>query len=559
MFRRSLAVVVLALLTSMAANAWIWPLHHKKKNTNPLANVNSQQPDKVLFDRGEDALGHNKYDVARLTFQTLINTYPDSEYVARAKLGIGDAWYKEGGTTALAQAEIEYKDFITFFPNMPEAAEAQLRVADIHYRQMEKPDRDYTHAKRAEEEYRTLIQQFPDSKLVPQAEQHLREVQEVLAQREYDIGHFYYLREAYPAAIARLGTVADRYPLFSQADDALFLLGDSYQRAADNVRHAGRNLRMVGNKQAVQQQKQLTEAAKARMIKMYDDKAAATYARIITQYPLSDHMDDAKHRLQAMGRKVPQPTQQAIAEAKKIEASRSEAGRFSRIMGTFSHAPDVHQAAKVGEPTLQDPAETSAVQVVREATAVANGTSTTGNNTVTLQTLKPGDSLESQPVPKSTDQPSPSDQPASEPASTTPAVTPQTSDATQPSQPAASDSDSQPAGGGSGIEELKPLNNAPQPAGNATQPQPNTAAPQQDNASAPQATPQPQTNAPLVEGAAGSQQSAAVPPPPQVNDAANSSSTDASAQSTDQSSTDKKDQSSSKKKKKKGLQKLNPF
>src|ERR1051326_7659219 len=229
MFRRSLAVVVLALLTSMAANAWIWPLHHKKKNNNPLANLNSQQPDKVLFDRGEDALGHSKYDVARLTFQTLINTYPDSEYVARAKLGIGDAWYKEGGTTALAQAEIEYKDFITFFPNMPEAAEAQLKVANIHYRQMEKPDRDYTHAKRAEEEYRQLILQFPDSKLVPTAEQRLREVQEVLAGREFEIGRFYYLRESYPAAQARLKTLVDSYPLFSQIDEALYMLGSSYE------------------------------------------------------------------------------------------------------------------------------------------------------------------------------------------------------------------------------------------------------------------------------------------------------------------------------------------
>jgi outer membrane protein assembly factor BamD len=416
---------------------------------------------------------------------------------------------------------------------------------------MEKPDRDYTHAKRAEEEYRTLIQQFPDSKLVPQAEQHLREVQEILAQREYDIGHFYYLRESYPAAIARLGTVADTYPLFSQADDALYLLGDSYERAAENIRHARPNMKLAGaNKQRVEQIKELSEASKARMIKMYDDKAAATYARIITQYPISDRADDAKRRLQAMGRKVPQPTQQAIAEAKKIEASRSEAGRFSRIMGTFKHAPDVHQAAKVGEPTLQDPAETSAVQVVREATAVANGANTTGSSTVTLRTLKPGDSLENEPVPKS------SNQPAAEPA-TTPA--PPADQATP--QPSASDTGSQASGNDSGIEELKPLNTAPQPAGSTTAPQQNTAEPQPQTSAPQSQTPEGQTNAPQAEVSASGQQTAALPPPPQVNDAENSGSTDASAQSNDQASSDKdkKDQSSSKKKKKKGLHKLIPF
>jgi len=154
-----------------------------KKVNNPIANIDSKQPDKVLFDRAMDAMKHNRFDVARITLQTLINTYPDSEFIARAKLAVADSWYAEGGSTSLAQAEVEYKDFITFFPNMPEAAEAQLKIANIHYQEMEKPDRDYTHAVRAEEEYRSLIQQFPDSKLVPEAKQRLREVHEVIAER----------------------------------------------------------------------------------------------------------------------------------------------------------------------------------------------------------------------------------------------------------------------------------------------------------------------------------------------------------------------------------------
>ena len=150
-----------------------------KKSVNPLAGVGSKQPDKVLFDKAMEAMRHNRFDVARLTLQTLINTYPDSEYIARAKLAVGDSWYAEGGTAALAQAEQEYSDFEIFFPNMSEAAEAQLKIANIHYQQMEKSDRDFTHAKRAEDEYRKLILTYPDSKLVPDAKQKLLQVQEV--------------------------------------------------------------------------------------------------------------------------------------------------------------------------------------------------------------------------------------------------------------------------------------------------------------------------------------------------------------------------------------------
>src|SRR2546421_9200570 len=106
MMRRNSIFVLLGLLLALTVACT------NKKVNNPLANVGSKQPDKVLFDRAMDAMKHNRFDVARMTLQTLINTYPDSEYIARAKLAVGDAWYAEGGTTALTQAELEYKDFI---------------------------------------------------------------------------------------------------------------------------------------------------------------------------------------------------------------------------------------------------------------------------------------------------------------------------------------------------------------------------------------------------------------------------------------------------------------
>src|SRR6202166_4593773 len=194
-------------VTALAATLALTTACTNKKVNNPLAKVDSKQPDKVLFDRGTDAMKHNHFDIARLTLQTLINTYPDSEFIARAKLSLADSWYAEGGTAALAQAEQEYEDFEIFFPNMPEAAEAQVKIANIHYQQMEKADRDYTHANSAEDEDRKMILPYPDSKLVPEAKQRLLEVQEVLAEREFEIGRFYYLRESYAASIARLKTL----------------------------------------------------------------------------------------------------------------------------------------------------------------------------------------------------------------------------------------------------------------------------------------------------------------------------------------------------------------
>ncbi len=474
-----------------------------KKVQNPIAHIDSKQPDKVLFDRAMDAMKHNKYDVARLSLQTLINTYPDSEYVARAKLAIGDSWYAEGGSAALTQAESEYKDFITFFPNMPEAAEAQMKIGNIHYKEMEKADRDPTHARRAEEEYRQLILQFPDSPLVPQAKQRLLEVQEVLADREYMIGHFYFLREVYPAAIARLKSVVDTYPLYSGADQALYELGNSYEREVDLVRRL-----------------KLPEAAKGALIKQYTEGAIAAYGRVLTRYPLEERADDAKKRLQAMKQPVPHATEAAIAEDKAEIASRGSLGHFGKLMENFRRGPDVSDATKVGEPTLVDPKQASAPDMVRAANSSIIG-SLAGSNKVGVERVENGAvPAANAPVPRS-------DAEAAAPAGSTPTTgnaagaTPGTAPAEPASSGAGNGAPSNPASDNSAVPEMK---NDLQPAA---------------------ATPPP---------------GATAPPPGQGNDAAASSSSDNSTQpapaassgSAQQSAppTDANKESSSKKKKK---------
>src|SRR5580698_844410 len=233
---KKIAAVSLSFLVMTAVAAHADKKPKKKKNVdlsaNPLAAVNSKQPDKELFDKAMLAMKKGRFDVSRLDLQTMLNTYPESEYRMRAKLAVGDSWFKEGGTAALTQAEAEYHDFITFFPNAPEAAEAQMKVADIYYQQMEKPDRDYTNAQRAEQEYRNMINQFPDSTLIPRAKQKLRDVQEVLGEREAQIGLYYGSRENYIAAVARLQTVVDTYPLYSKSDQALLGIGQAYEGEA---------------------------------------------------------------------------------------------------------------------------------------------------------------------------------------------------------------------------------------------------------------------------------------------------------------------------------------
>ena len=354
-FSMKIAAVALAVVFLAGASAHAVIKKPKKKkeqdlSANPLKGVNSKQPDKELFDKSMYAMKKGRFDVARLDLQTMLNTYPDSEYRMRAKLAVGDSWFKEGGSAALTQAEAEYKDFITFFPDSPEAAEAQMKVGDIYYQQMEKPDRDYNNAQNAEREYRNMLNQYPDSTLVPRAKQKLRDVQEVLAERETSIGLYYESRENYSASIARLQTVVDTYPLYSKSDQALLGIGDAYAGEARNIQMTPR----------------LPGAIKERLHAMYQDKAAAAYTRIITRYPMAPHVEDARDRLVAMNRPVPDPTQDAVAESDAEERSRGRVQLATKTYGIIKHGPTVVEAVHVGDPSLADPKRTLAPDVTKE-------------------------------------------------------------------------------------------------------------------------------------------------------------------------------------------------
>ena len=381
----------LAVLLMTSASALARDKKPKKKkdqdlSANPLANVNSKQPDKELFDKAMTALKKGRFDVARLDLQTMLNTYPDSEYRMRAKLAVGDSWFKEGGTAALTQAEAEYKDFITFFPNAPEAAEAQMKVGDIYYQQMEKPDRDFNNALNAEKEYRNMINMFPDSTLIPRAKQKLRDVQEVLAERETQIGLYYESRENFAAAIARLQTVVDTYPLYSKSDLALLNIGDAY----------------AGEAHVFQIAPGLPGAVRERLRAMYQDKAAAAYAKVITRYPMAPRVEDARDRLVAMNRPVPEPTREAIAESEAEEQSRQPIRFTDRTLDLIRHGPTVVEAVHVGDPSLDDPSRTLAPAITKENVAMFNTATNAG---------KPADAAA--PSPTGPNEPPRSDAPSS--------------------------------------------------------------------------------------------------------------------------------------------------
>src|SRR5215216_2360347 len=232
--------------------------------------------DRVLFEEAAKEVRKGRHDTGRLLFATIINTYPDSPFLALAKLAIADSFFLEGTTSSLIQAAQAYQDWLTFFPTDPLADDASLKVAEAEMRQMGLSDRDISHARKAEMRLKVLLQQYPKSPLRPTVEARLAEVQENLAMHNLQIARFYYDvkystgKGGLKGAQWRLKEIVDKYPCFSYNDEVLYRLAVTFQTEEE------------------------------------PDEAAKYYQQLVQGFPESEFNDKAREQLNIIGAPIPE-------------------------------------------------------------------------------------------------------------------------------------------------------------------------------------------------------------------------------------------------------------
>jgi outer membrane protein assembly factor BamD len=262
--------------------------------------------DRVLFEEAAKEVRGGRHETGRLLFSTIINTYPDSPFLPLAKLAIADSFYLEGTTSALIQAAQAYLDWLTFFPTDPLADDAMLKVAEAEMRQMGLSDRDVTHARKAEQRLKALLQQYPQTNLRPIVEGHLVDAQENLAMHGYQIGNFY-LDARYKGhkgglkgAQSRYKEVLEKYPHFSLRDEVLFKYAYTFQQEEE------------------------------------PDEAAKFYQELLRNFPNSEYADKAKEQLSIIGAPVPDPD-----PARKNVMPAERPGFMGNLMQQISGRADV--------------------------------------------------------------------------------------------------------------------------------------------------------------------------------------------------------------------------
>jgi outer membrane assembly lipoprotein YfiO len=168
--------------------------------------------DKEIYQMAQEFMKKKDWDKAREAYRTVFESFPQSEYRIPAKLGIADSYFSESSEANWLLAYQEYQDFISLFPFSPKACLAQLRMGECYLRMSEKPDRDQTNTKKAAEEFRKVVDNYPNCEQYKDAYNDLLKAYSRLAEHEYMIGFYYHRTDHQGAAVDRIKGLLKTYP-----------------------------------------------------------------------------------------------------------------------------------------------------------------------------------------------------------------------------------------------------------------------------------------------------------------------------------------------------------
>jgi outer membrane protein assembly factor BamD len=222
------------------------------------------EADKILLERGNAALKERQWTRARQYFSELLESYPQSALRAEAKLGVGDSYLGENNTASYVYAQNEYREFLAFYPTNPRADYAQMQAGMVHFNQMLNPQRDQTETKEAIREFQTFVDRFPTSKHINEVRQRLREARDRLSDWDLQVGNFYLSIRLYPAAEGRYRNILQNDPEYTRRDSLYFHLAETLEKSDKKP------------------------------------EALPYYERLVTEYEKSEHLEEAKRRIERL-------------------------------------------------------------------------------------------------------------------------------------------------------------------------------------------------------------------------------------------------------------------
>lgn len=204
-------LIVSSLLVAAAGCAWLRPA------PTPIL------PADELSQLGDTALEKRQYAEAREHFTKVVERHPNSSYAPRARFLIGEAFYREA---EFDKAIKEFEGFMSFYPQHQIADLVQYRLAMAYYDQIKPIEQDQGLARKALEQFRRLVRDYPESRYAADALAKIDICRGRLAQKEVWVANYYFTQGNPSAARQRLELVLKDYARTLVVPEALWLLAE---------------------------------------------------------------------------------------------------------------------------------------------------------------------------------------------------------------------------------------------------------------------------------------------------------------------------------------------
>lgn len=192
----------------------------------------SSRPDTLppagkLYEDGERELLRGRYEASREDLRKIIERFPDSDLVPKARFLLGETYYRD---KEYDRAVREFEAFMSFFPGHAIADLVQYRLSRSYFDNMPTVERDQGVTAKAITEFQKLIKQYPGSRYAPDAIVKIEACRLRLAQKELWVADYYVGKGNWQAAIQRYDVVLKEYSRTAAVPQALFQKADALLR-----------------------------------------------------------------------------------------------------------------------------------------------------------------------------------------------------------------------------------------------------------------------------------------------------------------------------------------
>lgn len=193
-----------------------------------------------FYAEAKEKLTDGNYPAAIELFESLEARYPYGRFAQQAQLEVAFAYYKDQEqASAIAAAErfiklhpnhanVDYAYYIRALSNFNDNW-GLLSYVTQDLLSQDMSERDSKASRESFDNFRILINRFPDSKYAPDARQRMAHLLNVVAMSEVHIARYYFARKAYIAAANRAQHAVKEYPNTPAAEEALHIMMQSYE------------------------------------------------------------------------------------------------------------------------------------------------------------------------------------------------------------------------------------------------------------------------------------------------------------------------------------------